>query len=99
MLVKIQGPNLRDQSKGSFHVHSAECGDNAKYEDDQYEKPIEVDCQLACEDAVYGPDAGSFYQESPGHKPGDWLYDFHFMPCCKGLPYGEPADYDYQESE
>jgi hypothetical protein len=30
MLVTVIGPNLRDQSKGDFHVHAAECGDIAR---------------------------------------------------------------------
>lgn len=29
--VTIHGPNLADQSKGDFHVHSASCLDNKKY--------------------------------------------------------------------
>lgn len=89
MLLKIQGPNLRDQSKGTFHVHSADCADNAKYEEDCYTYPLDLDSMLAVEDHIYGPDAGDFDLDNPG----DWLYDFHFMPCTKGLPYGDSADY------
>ncbi len=31
MRVTVHGPNLRDQSKGQFHVHAADCADNRRY--------------------------------------------------------------------
>ena len=31
MKVYVHGPNLNDQRKGTFHVHTAECGDNRHY--------------------------------------------------------------------
>jgi hypothetical protein len=30
MTVRISGPNLRDQTKGSFHVHREGCADIKK---------------------------------------------------------------------
>ena len=85
MLVKIQGPNLRDQSKGQFHVHAADCSDNGKYEENGWIKPVSMDSRLACESYIYdfAPD------ETPGYELGDYQFDFHFAPCVKGLPMGD----------
>jgi len=83
MLVTIIGPNLRDQSKGTFHVHAAGCADIAKMarRDPAYKDGWTMDAEsraYIC-DAVYPPE--DFYCES-----GEYLFDFHFFPCCAHLP-------------
>lgn len=101
MKVHIVGPNLPDQSKGSFHVHQAGCADIAKMvarhgPQDGWE--TEVDSKIAVAVDVYGHGG----QWSDNHD-GDWevdgvmtaegtayftdcLSEFHFLPCTKGLP-------------
>lgn len=92
-LVKIQGPNLRDQSKGQFHVHTANCGDNRHY---GYrgrfggEEPawaIEVAAKEDCESFIY--DFAPV--ETPGYELGDYLGEFWFAPCVKNLPQSKES--------
>jgi len=82
MRVMIAGPNLRDQSKGTFHVHAVGCADIRRMmaREPEYANGWEIDANTVIDicDAVYPP--GEFECES-----GEYLYDFHFFPCCKGL--------------
>lgn len=83
MRVTICGPNLNDQSKGTFHVHAEGCADlrrNARREP-EYRNGWSLDAADRVEvcDAVYDPD--DFQCES-----GENLFDFHFFPCCDALP-------------
>lgn len=93
MRVVICGPNLRDQSKCSFHVHAEGCADlkrtakrDPAYEDELLNGAV-YDVQNAVEvvDLVYPPE--DFECES-----GEYLYDFHFFPCCDNLPTGNRDD-------
>ncbi len=82
MYVTICGPNLRDQSQGSFHVHAVGCADllrRARHEPEYYNNWT-IDAQSAIEvcDAIYPP--GDF-----GCEPGEYLSDIHFFPCCDKL--------------
>jgi hypothetical protein len=45
MQVTICGPNLRDQSKGSFHVHAADCADLVKACSARARIPQRLDCR------------------------------------------------------
>lgn len=77
--VVIVGPNLRDQSKGTFHVHAEGCADlkrspNLRHEDQSM--VVEATSLIDVEQYIYGPDAGDFDVE-----PGTVLDDFHFAPC------------------
>lgn len=85
MKVRIHGPNLYDQSKGQFHVHSADCGDNRKYgpggklggDDPGWVVEVESLEEVVLE--VYA----DHLDENPGVKPLDWVDEFHFAPCVK----------------
>lgn len=78
MRVTICGPNLRDQSKGSFHVHAQHCLDLRKRvtREPEYANgwTIEADSRVEVCDVVYPPE--NFECES-----GEHLSDFHFFPC------------------
>jgi hypothetical protein len=84
MRVTICGPNLRDQSKGTFHVHAAGCADLIKHarREPEYSNgwTIEAFSRAHVCDEVYPP--GDFECE-----PGEYVHDFHFFPCVKGLNY------------
>jgi hypothetical protein len=93
MKVRVWGPNLRDQSKGSFHVHSADCRDNRNYGPrgrlggEGTTGPEDYDSvQQLVED---------YYSNQIAENPGDtwedgYVQDFHFAPCVE-LPYERPA--------
>lgn len=88
MKVKIHGPNLRDQSKGQFHVHEASCQDNGKVAymfggDGGWE--IEAESKADATEAVYE------CQLMEGANYASCRDDLYFMPCCDGLPEGEPS--------
>ena len=87
MLVKIFGPNLNNQSKGTFHVHSATCKDNVHYGPwtreggdlgPKHEPNVEVATRKDVVEYVYGDfedyDANDSYTS-----------DFYFFPCVKEL--------------
>jgi hypothetical protein len=89
MKVRILGPNLYDQTKGQFHVHSKDCGDAKHYGpgrkyggDADYGWVVDVDSRVEVVECVYSHQL----DENPEVKPEDWLYDFHFAPCVKDLP-------------
>lgn len=76
--LTILGPNLRDQSKGSFHVHDAQCGHLNRYRDEEsYTAGFD-----SVEDVV-----NFIYEDIIAENEGDdWtMYenDFHFCPCVK----------------
>jgi len=99
MNVKIFGPNLRDQSKGQFHVHAAECGDCKHYgpegkfggEGGEHDEPVVfVETAAGCCEYVYGDIVTSDYGYQPGSAEYDdlidaWISDFWFAPCVKEL--------------
>lgn len=77
--VTIIGPNLRDQSKGTFHVHAAGCADLkrlAHREPEAAEYPLTFEAESLTEvcDEVYPPE--DFEYES-----GEYLFDFYIAPC------------------
>jgi len=95
--VFIQGPNLRDQRKGQFHVHTVDCGDNKHYGPDtrfggeRDGMPVKVDtyedvCEFIYEDMI---------AEHPDEPREDlikaWLSDFWFAPCIKELKHRDPS--------
>jgi hypothetical protein len=56
MRVLIIGPNLPDQSKGSFHVHKVGCRDilySYPYELTMHEAPVEVDSKARAAELIY----------------------------------------------
>jgi hypothetical protein len=86
--VLIHGPNLTDQSKGQFHVHHADCGDNHKYGFDgrlggeDAGMPVEVSTREAVVRYVYEDQMA----ENPDHPFDVYRDDFHFAPCVRDLP-------------
>lgn len=82
----VVGPNLRDQSKGSFHVHDANCGDMQRMarRDSAFAmelrdgRPVEFKTQVEVAEYVY--DNGIMTDDETGE---DYLFDFHFAPCVK----------------
>jgi len=91
--VTIVGPNLRDQSKGGFHVHAAGCADlkhygrNGKFggEVDEY-STIDATSKKECVEFVYADhiDEGMSYESGRD--------DLYFMPCCRDLPEYDAED-------
>lgn len=57
MQVTICGPNLRDQSKGTFHVHAAGCGDLVRHarREPEYSNgwTVEVSSRREIVEAIY----------------------------------------------
>jgi len=98
MKLAVYGPNIPGalQRKGTFHIHAADCADRKRRPwsefDDSGEASWELDAADKVEvcDAVYTP--GEFECRS-----GDYLYDFHFYPCCAALPIGELKPEGYYE--
>lgn len=83
MRVTICGPNLNDQSKGTFHVHAEGCADlkrGVRREPEYaYGWTIDAETQITVCDDVYPP--SDFECES-----GEYVSEFHFFPCCADLP-------------
>lgn len=91
MRVTICGPNLRDQSKGTFHVHAAGCADLVRgaNREPEYRNgwSIDADHRVAVAFEVYS----DMIDEHAGdgtqwEKAEGYLDDFHFFPCCAELP-------------
>lgn len=87
MKLTIIGPNLADQSKGSFHVHAAGCADLKRgqyrnlYRGDTGTYHEDHDSIRSVVDSIYGPQSGGFYEESETTW-ADYVSDFYFAPCC-----------------
>jgi hypothetical protein len=86
MQVTICGPNLRDQSKGSFHVHAADCADLVRHarREPEYRNgwTVEATCKDDAVLAVY-----SDMIEADDCEPIDgYRADLYFFPCCDQLP-------------
>jgi hypothetical protein len=81
MVVKIHGPNLLDQSKGQFRVHTSDCRDNDRVAGSDYPWSIDVSSKYDVVVAVYGDilDEDSDSYESCRD-------DIYFEPCCSDLP-------------
>lgn len=93
MKVAIIGPNLYDQSKGSFHVHTASCrdGKNGRKYPLSYRHEEEVASRFDVADSVYGDIAAGDYGYEPGSAEHtdyveDTLSDFYFHGCVADLP-------------
>lgn len=92
MEVTICGPNLRDQSRGDFHVHAAGCADLWKgiVREPEYDNGWTIDVASRVEAAteVYADIAAE-----NGHEDGEpYLGTMHFFPCCEALPVRAAAE-------
>lgn len=83
--LHVVGPNLRDQSKGSFHVHAAGCRDMKRmakrdpefdFELRQHPQGDEFSTCVEVAESVY--DNGIMTDDETGE---DYLHDFYFAPC------------------
>lgn len=92
--MTIFGPNLNDQSKGQFHVHAEGCAHGRNYGrrgrlGGERGWTVEVGTKLAVCAAVYADhlgDLGLTEDDDAGVAIlADWLSDFHFAPCLKGV--------------
>ena len=82
MRVTVLGPNLIDQSKGTFVVHAEGCADLSRGVNRMEYVPHHTDdypSRTAICDDVYPTD--DFQCES-----GAYLDEFHFMPCLAHFP-------------
>jgi hypothetical protein len=83
--IVIHGPNLTDQSKGQFHVHTVDCQDNKHYGRGKYGgetgwvvkdvDPTDVERQVA--ENIYGD------FEEYDENPDSYLGDAWIAPCIK----------------
>lgn len=78
--VTIVGPNLRDQSRGDFHVHAAGCADlardpNLRREDQSW--TIDAASRFGVAEAIYE----DIIAENPGSSAADYVGTLHFAPC------------------
>ena len=79
--LKVFGANLRDQSKGQFVVHTADCADCRKLElAGEHCHVGDYDSQLAVSKSIWQDmiDEGSMTAE-------DGLCEIHFAPCTKSI--------------
>jgi hypothetical protein len=83
--LHVVGPNLRDQSQGSFHVHAVGCRDmqrmarrDPEFAAELRSCPDGVEFSTRIEVAEYIYDNGIMDEDETG---ADYLHDFHFAPC------------------
>jgi len=90
MRVNVIGPNLPDQSKGSFHVHKDTCRDGIRLDRMTGMGDI-VEVETKADAVLFVYDNGIL------EEGADWLScfeDLYFCPCCSDLPDGEaPIEY------
>jgi hypothetical protein len=88
MKVIVHGPNLNDQSKGSFRAHAASCRDN-RWETTRNGShyPLEMDAdsveQIAL--AIYPP-SDFQYDASDQAELDSYIADIYACACLKALP-------------
>lgn len=82
MKLKIFGANLRDQSKGAFVVHAADCADCKKLE--KIGENFCVENHESAESVSRSIWADMINEGSM--TVADGLSEIHFAPCCKQLP-------------
>jgi hypothetical protein len=84
MKLTIHGPNLNDQSQGTFHVHTARCRDNArevKHNGSVDPYTMDVASVMDVVDVIYPADQ---FEDRDAHLDA-YIADFHFAPCVKNL--------------
>lgn len=85
MRVAVFGPNLTDQSKGTFVVHHADCQACAKLIDEE-RLDLDVDSIKELITTLYPEDDFGYNSEEPAELR---LYraDIHLFHCAHGLSY------------
>jgi L-2-hydroxyglutarate oxidase LhgO len=81
MKLKIFGANLRDQSKGAFVVHAADCADCKKLEKIGERFCVE---EHASVESVSRSIWSDMINEG-SMTVADGLSEIHFAPCCAKL--------------
>jgi hypothetical protein len=90
MKVQISGPNLRDQSRGQFHIHAVGCRDLQRTNIEPeyaYGWPVEATTKREVVEAIYD-DHMAEHADDPTDRWGTWepyLEDLYFFPCTKEL--------------
>lgn len=90
MRVHIIGPNLPDQTKGSFHIHAEGCEDvkrSRNYRGPEFEsdRANTVDVESLTDVIAYTM-ADQLDEEEDDFDPLTWSGDFYVFPCVTGLP-------------
>lgn len=84
--LTIHGPNLNDQSKGTFHVHTADCRDNDReVKNNGSVDPWTIDAD-SIDDVVDHVYSDQFAEQPDRREPDSYEHyvaDFHFAPCVK----------------
>jgi hypothetical protein len=82
------GPNLPDQSRGSFHVHAAGCADIGRSRDYRSREfdgdkanPIEIETLEDLVEYVYADQLA----EDDETTASSLTSDFYVFPCVKGI--------------
>lgn len=88
MELTICGPYGMDDAVATFEVHKAGCADLRKRRLRRAQKFNQNHgSERSVVESIYGPEAGSFYEESGlQDDPDAWTHyrhDFHFAPCCE----------------
>jgi len=84
--LTVIGPNLRDQSKGTFHVHDANCADihrrySASETSDSYTADLATErevIELIYEDIIAENEGDEVFGTWEGYRS-----EFHILPCVK----------------
>jgi hypothetical protein len=83
--VTIIGPNLRDQSKGTFHVHAEGCADIKRMASREPEYldgwTVSATSVKDVVTDVYDPDNFGWNEDDP-QEVADYASEFYFFPCC-----------------
>lgn len=84
MRVTLCGPNLRDQSKGTFHVHAADCTDLTRgaRREPEYRNGWTIDADFRTDVAI---EVYADHMDENGDEPSAYVSDFYFFPCCAAL--------------
>ena len=86
LTVAIIGPNLIDQSKGTFHVHRFGCADTRKAQyrlnREDLKHPITVDSRAEVVEYIY---PASDFDYDPKTESEPYAQDIYFYPCTEGL--------------
>jgi len=98
MNVRVVGPNLNDQSKGTFHVHLNGCHDLFHYgPEKRFGGDVRGNEEMLVKDATVASVVEAVYDNgilderiADGQEReeaiADLVSDFWFAPCTKGLP-------------
>lgn len=91
VMVSVFGPNLRDQSKGQFHVHAVGCADIARTErrDPAYADPMTI--EITCKDDAVLDVYSDFIEHNDCEPIEGYRSDLYFFPCCGNLPQTNDA--------